>query len=605
MIHYRTEEDVERTALDRSIALRLLQFLGPYRRKSAGAGVLALAIAAANMVQPILVKFAIDDGIANRDFGLISVLSGVYLLTAVVSSVATGFQTWILAQVGQHILYDIRSQLFRKLQSLSLAFFDTRNSGSLISRLTSDVNALNEVLTEGIVGSVTDLVTVVGIVVVMFLLDWQLALITLAVLPVLLFGAGLFEIHARRAYRAVRRLVSETNANLAESILGIRITQAFTRESENRELFAEVNRRTVRAHRRSRLVGVTIIPGVDLLTGLAIGLVLWFGGRLVLGAGALELGTVTAFLIYIERLFQPVQELGMRFDLVQAAMASGERIFGLLDEDPRVKDRPDAVPMPPIAGEIEFHDVDFEYRQGEPVLKNVSFKVEKGQTLALVGATGSGKTTIANLLYRFYDVEGGHVSIDGTDIREVTQASLRRQMGLVLQDPFLFSGTIRENIAFGRPDASDDEIIAAAKIVNLHDTIAAMDFGYDTPVEERGSRLSMGQRQLVSFARALLADPKILILDEATSSVDTQTESLIQDALDNLMRDRTSVVVAHRLSTVRNADMLIVMEHGQIVERGTHSELLAARGHYQRLYQLGFAVAEADLDEHLAVQSST
>ena len=605
MIYYRAEEDVERAGLNRGIALRLLTFLAPYRRKAAGAGVLALAIAAANMAQPILVKFAIDDGIANRDFVLISALSGVYLLTAVASSLATGFQTWILAQVGQHILYDIRSQLFRKLQSLSLTFFDTRNSGSLITRLTSDVNALNEVLTEGIVGSVTDLVTVVGIVVVMFLLNWQLALITLAVLPILLLGAGLFEVHARRAYRAVRRLVSETNANLAESILAIRITQAFTRESENRDLFAEVNRRTVRAHKRSRLVGVSIVPGVDLLTGLAIGLVLWFGGRLVLGKDALELGTVTAFLIYIERLFQPVQELGMRFDLVQAPMASGERIFGLLDENPRVKDRPDAAPMPPIAGEIEFHNVGFEYRHGEPILKNVSFKVEKGQTLALVGATGSGKTTIANLLYRFYDVAGGHVSIDGTDIRDVTQSSLRRQMGLVLQEPFLFSGTIRENIAFGRPDASDDEIIAAAKIVNLHDTIAAMDFGYDTPVEERGSRLSMGQRQLVSFARALLADPKILILDEATSSVDTETESLIQDALDNLMRDRTSVVVAHRLSTVRNADTLIVMEHGEIVERGTHSELLAARGHYHRLYQLGFAVSEADLDDHTVVRSST
>lgn len=605
MIYYRTEDDVERAGFNSGIALRLLSFLTRYRRKAVGAGFLALGITAMNLVQPVLVKLAIDDGIANKNLTLLTVLSLTYLATTAGGSLAIGLQTWLLAQVGQRVLYDIRTQLFKRMQSLSLAFFDTRNTGSLISRFTSDVNALNEILTEGVIGTITDLIIVVGIVVVMFALSWQLALATLVVLPLLLVGAAVFEVQALRSYRKVRQLISETNANVAESILGVKITQAFTRESENDALFSEVSERNLQAHKRSRLVGVSVIPGVDLLTAIAVGLVLWIGGRLVLGDSALELGTVTAFLLYIERLFQPVQELGMRFDLLQSAMASGERIFGLLDEEPKVKDRRDAAAMPAIAGEVRFDDVSFEYLEGQPVLKNVSFRAARGETIALVGATGSGKTTIASLLHRFYDVTGGGIEIDGIDIRNVTQTSLRAQVGLVLQEPFLFSGSIRDNIAFGKPDASEDEVISAAKVVNLHERVIAMDFGYDTVVQERGARLSVGQRQLVSFARAVLNDPKILILDEATSNVDTQTEALIQEGLESLMRGRTSVVIAHRLSTVRNADQIIVIDHGRVVEQGAHDELVNAGGHYERLYRLGFSVDEADLDENLVPQSST
>ena len=605
MIHYRTEEDVERARFKSGIARRLLKFLTPHKRKSIGAGFLAIGIAGMNLVLPVLVKVAIDDGIGNKDLNLLSAMSLAYLAITAVGSAAVGWQTWLLAQVGQSVLYDIRTQLFKRVQSMSLAFFDTRNTGSLISRFTSDVNALNEVLTEGLIGTVTDLLMIVGIIVAMFILSWQLALAALVVLPVLLVGAAIFEIQALRSYRNLQRLVSETNANLAESILGVKVTQAFTRESENDALFSGVTERTLAAQKRSRMVGVSVVPAVDLLTAVAVGLVLWVGGRLVLGDAALELGTVTAFLLYIERLFQPVQELGMRFDLMQAAMASGERIFGLLDAEPIVKDRPDATRMPAINGTIEFHDVSFEYLEDQPVLKNVSFKAERGETIALVGATGSGKTTIASLLHRFYDVTDGSIEIDGVDIRSVTQSSLRRQVGLVLQDPFLFSGTIRDNIVFANPEATDDEVIAAANVVNLHDQVMDMDFGYDTAVEERGARLSVGQRQLVSFARAVLNDPRILILDEATSSVDTQTEALIQEALKRLMHGRTSIVIAHRLSTVRNADQLLVIDHGNLVEQGSHDELVNAGGHYGRLYRLGFSVAEADLDEGLVLQTST
>ena len=605
MIYYRPELDVDRAGFDSRIARRLLGFLGPYRKLAAYAALLSLGVAAAGLAQPVIVKAAIDQGIKQSDLSLLAGLSLLYLLTSGITSLAVGWQTWLLTVVGQSILFDIRTTLFRKLQGFSLGFYDTRNSGSLISRLTSDVNALNEVLTEGLVGTFTDLVLIVGIVVVMLLLNWQLALATLAVLPILIFVAGIFEVHARRAYRRVRALISETNANLAESIIGMKFTQAFTREAENNTLFGGVNDRVLRAHRRSRIIGVSITPAVDLLTGISIAVVLWLGGRLVLGEDAVQLGTVTAFLIYVERLFQPVQELGARFDLLQAAMASGERIFGLLDEESVVVDRRGAKSMPPIEGRIEFRDVDFSYRAGEPVLSDISFEVEPGQRVALVGATGSGKTTIASLLYRFYDVTGGGVMVDGIDVREVTQEALRRQMGLVLQEPFLFSGTIRDNIAYGRPDASMADIEAAARVVNLHEMVQNTAFGYETSVAERGSRLSVGQRQLVSFARALLANPRILVLDEATSSVDTRTEFLIQSALHNLMQGRTSLVIAHRLSTVRGADLLLVMDHGRIVERGTHQELVGAGGHYQRLHELGFAVTQKDLEELSARRAAT
>ncbi len=564
------------------------------------AGGLALLITVASTVQPVLIGFAIDRGIADGDVTLLAAISITYLLLSLIASASAGTMVWITGNIGQRMMYDIRMDLFRKIQRLNLAFFDRTNSGSILSRFLGDVYTLNEVMTEGMVWTIVDLVMIVGIFIIMLTLSWQLALVSFAVMPFLALFAGIFRVHAARAYRWVRALLSETNANLAESILGMRTTQTFTRERENERLFGQVTQRTLDAHRRARLIGVSIIPVTDLLAAVAIAAVLLYGGSLVLGQTGLQLGVVVTFLLYVQRLFGPIQEIGVRYDLLQSAMASAERIFGIIDTPEKVQDDPGTGPMPPITGHIAFARVDFEYLPDQPVLHLVSFTIEPGQSYALVGATGAGKTTIINLLYRFYDVTGGSITVDGHDVRSVTQQSLRSQMGLVLQDPFLFRGSIHQNIAYGRPDASRAEVEAVAQAVHLHDSIMSMDYGYDTYVNERGLQLSVGQRQLLSFARALLIDPKILVLDEATSSVDTKTEALVQAALANLLQGRTSIVIAHRLSTIQNADQILVIDAGRIIERGTHEELLALGGHYRRMYEIGFDMSDADMTEALA-----
>ena len=440
----------------------------------------------------------------------------------------------------------------------------------------------------------------------MTLLSWQLTLITIAISPLMLLMGIFFAKIARAAHRNMRAKRSTVNGVIAESILGMRVTQAFARESVNAQRFDSVNHQQARATFRAMSVSASAEPAVELFTAISTGLVLWFGGSFVLGeTNGVTLGIVTAFVLYIERFFGPIQELATRWDTMQAAMASSERVFEILDTDETISDQTDAIALPKITGNVAFENVGFEYEKGRPVLREVSINADPGDRIALVGATGAGKTTIINLLLRFYDVTEGSVRIDGHDIRNVTQDSLRRQVGLVLQEPFLFSGSLHENIAYGRPEATRDEVIAVARSVQLHGYIQDLPFGYDTQIEERGGSLSTGQRQLVSFARALLANPRVLVLDEATSSVDTQTEGVIQEAMEALMVGRTSFVIAHRLSTVRNATEVLVLDEGQVVERGTHHVLLSKRGLYYNLYKLGLSAGGENIEASVARGTAT
>jgi ABC-type multidrug transport system fused ATPase/permease subunit len=428
-----------------------------------------------------------------------------------------------------------------------------------------------------------------GVIVMMFVLSWKLALVVVVVGPLLVYGARIFARYSRPAYRNIRRAVAEVNSNLAENIVGMKTVQAFSREDTNFHQFRGVNQGNYGALMAANRFHCTVLPTVDLMDSLTVTSLLAAGGALILVAGATEItvGTLTAFLLYVSRFYEPIRDLSLRFDVLQAALAAGERITDLLDEEPIVRDRPDARPMPPIRGHVRFENVTFGYRPGQSVLQNIDFEAQPGERIALVGRTGAGKSTLVRLLSRFYDVTEGRITVDGIDVQDVTQESLRAQMAVVLQEPFLFTGTLRDNIAYGRPDATDEEVIAASRAVGLDPLVQGLDDGYNHYVEERGRNFSIGQRQLVALARALLVNPRILILDEATANVDTDTELRLQAALDRLMSGRTSFVIAHRLSTVRHATRILVLEHGQILEQGTHQELLDAGGRYAELYRLG------------------
>jgi len=485
------------------------------------------------------------------------------------------------------VLAEIRGTLVRHLQDLHLGYHDKHIIGVTISRVFSDVGVINDLLSQGLITLAGDVLTLVGIIVVMVSMSPRLALISFAVVPLMVIATSVFARHAKVAFRETRSAVAEVVGDLAEDLAGMRVIQAFAQEGATQERFDEVNQANRDAHVRAMSLSFVFMPVVQFLGMLATAVVLWFGGRDV-ARGALTLGTVVAFLSYVTRFFQPIRELSQLYTTMQAAMAGGERVVELLDTKPGVPDAPDATPMPEIEGHVELRDVTFEYRAGEPVLRNVDLTIEPGQTVALVGPTGAGKTSISNLIARFYEVTDGTVLIDGIDVRDVQQRSLRRQMGIVPQDPFLFAGTIADNIRFGDPEASDEAVEEAARLSNAHDFIVATPMGYDTPIQEGGVNLSLGQRQLLCIARAVLADPRILILDEATSSVDTVTEGLIQDALDRLLAGRTAVVIAHRLSTIRNADLICVIDDGKIVERGTHEDLLTLGGLYRELYERQF-----------------
>jgi ATP-binding cassette, subfamily B, multidrug efflux pump len=591
-IHH--SEDVVLKGYDPKVARRLLGFMRPYAGKFLLAGVLMLTNSAAVVAGPYLVGLALDIGIDAGDILALRNIVLLFLLTAVVQWISIYLRVNLMAHVGQSIIFDLRARLFEHLQNLSLSFFSHYSVGRVITRVMNDVGVLREFITWALLAIARDIFTLVGIIIAMLALNLRLSLMVFALLPLMAVATVVFRRRARENYRKVRAAISWVNSVLAENINGVRVVQAFSRQSLNYQYFQEeVNHNNLRSNLKASRIAAAFPASIDLIGSIAVVLVVWIGGTLVIQAGGdagdITPGILVAFVLYVSRFFEPVRDLSQRYDTFQSTMAGGERIFTLLDAPIEVRDAEDAIEIPEIKGEVRFENVSFHYIDDPtPVLENINLAVNAGETVALVGETGAGKTTIIKLVTRFHDPVDGRILIDGYDLRKVTQNSLRCQMGIVLQDPFLFNGTVLENIRFGRLDASDEDVENAARTVGAHEFIMQLREGYSTPVEEGGALLSVGQRQLISFARALLADPRILILDEATSSVDTQTEMIIQNGLARLLQDRTSFVIAHRLSTILNADRIVVIQDGTIVEQGEHNELLELGGVYYQLYKMGF-----------------
>ncbi len=583
-----SEEQLDK-GYDPKVARGLLRFIKPYTGQMLLALFFMILVTTASVSGPYFVKLAIDDGITAKDPVALRNIVLIYLAVATVQLATNYFRVLIMSRVGQHVLYDVRTAMFAHLQKLSLSFYNRYSVGRVITRVINDVGTLREFITWATLAIIRDILAIIGTIIAMLALNLHLSLLTFAVLPLMVLATVVFRRAARRSYRKVRAAVSWTNSVLAENVNGVRVVQAFSRQSYNYKNFKEyVNRYFLETGLDAARVASLFTPVVDVLGAIATAVVVYVGGTAVLG-DSITAGVLIAFILYIDRFFEPIRDLSRRFDTLQSTMAGGERILSLLDTPIDVMDDAAARELPPIQGEVHFEGVSFHYSDDPTlVLDGVDLKVNAGETVALVGETGAGKTTIVKLLARFHDPTSGRMLVDGHDLRDVTQSSLRRQMGMVLQDPFLFNGTVMENILFGRLGASEVDVLSAAEAVGAHDFILNLRNGYQTSVEEGGALLSVGQRQLISFARALLADPRILILDEATSSVDTQTEQVIQQALTRLLKGRTSFVIAHRLSTITSADRIVVIEGGHIAEQGTHAELLEHKGLYYELYKTGF-----------------
>ncbi|HOG45470.1 MAG TPA: ABC transporter ATP-binding protein [Anaerolineae bacterium] len=577
----------ERRGFDPHVFRRLLSFAVPQWPLLLAAAALMLTTAGLNLLAPYLVKVAIDNHIARGDAAGLARVALLTGLTYVAVYLTTAGQTYILSLVSQRVLALLRRRLFRHLQELHVGYHDVHIIGVTLSHVINDVEVINSLLSQGLVSIVGDLAIIVGIIVVMLAINARLALLALSVVPLMVAATAVFARQARDAFRETRQKIGAVVGDLAENIGGMRVIQAFAQEATTQQRFDVMNRENRNAHVAAIALASAFTPAVDLLGMVATAIVLWAGG-LAVARGELTIGVIVAFLAWVAQLFAPIRDLSQLYGTLQSAMAGGERVIELLDAKVEVSDAPGAIELPPLAGRVEFRDVWLSYRGGEPVLKGITMTIEPGQMIALVGQTGAGKTSIAGLLARFYDATAGQVLVDGYSIRAVAQRSLRRQMGIVPQDPFLFAATIADNIRYGRPEASDEEVREAARLANLDEFVRSLPDGYDTVIQEGGVNLSVGQRQLICIARVAMVQPRLLILDEATSSVDTLTEALIQEALARLLRGRTSVIIAHRLSTIRRADCIYVVSGGEIVEQGRHEELLAYGSVYRELYEKQF-----------------
>jgi len=581
------EEETLGKAYDRRLMRRLLGFLRPYRWSVLLAVAVLIAGSLIELAGPYLTRIAIDEHIRNSDVPGLQRIALFYLFLLVGQAIITYTTTWLTQRIGQRIMYDMRMSLFSHLQKLPLSYFDRNPVGRLITRVTNDIETLNNMLSSGVVTIFGDLFVLIGIMVAMMLFHWRLAALTLLVLPLILYTSYLFRTHIRDSFRQVRLRIARINSYLQENITAITTVQLFNREAKNSARFDELNRDHLQAYLKTVFYYAVFYPVIELIMAVSIGLILWYGGLQIINQ-TLTLGVLVAFLQYVQRFFMPIRDLSEKFNLLQSAMAASERIFGVFDTPFQAPGPAEPVPMPRARGEIQFHQVSFGYNQDHLVLKDINFTIKPGEKVAVVGATGAGKTSLINLINRLYEPTAGAVLLDGVDTRHMPLEDLRRRIRMVLQEVFIFSGTVEYNIRLGNQNIPMDRVLRAAQEVHAHDFIVKLVNGYQTELSERGSNLSVGQKQLLSFARALCFDPEILILDEATSSVDTETEGYIRDAIQVLMKGRTSIIIAHRLSTIQDADWILVLHKGEIREMGTHVELLERKGIYHRLYQLQY-----------------
>nr|WP_090666177.1 ABC transporter ATP-binding protein [Paenibacillus tianmuensis] len=581
---YQDDEELDK-GFDWVQVKRVGKYMKPYAKQMAPVILIMMAVGAlTKLLNPLLIAFAIDNALKQKDGKLLALCVGAMFVLYIIQWLANNYRIRYTNEIGQRIIYDLRHDLFSHIQRLSFRFFDKRPAGSILVRVTNYVNSLQDLLTNGAVNLMIDCVQLIGIIIILLLYNVKLGAAIVLTVPIMFLISTRLRVKIRRAWQVVQTKTSRINAHLNECIQGIKVTQAFTQEKQNIAYFEQMNQDNHKSWNRASTLNQSFNPIIE-VTGAVGYFILFLLGAYLIQSGEMTVGLFVAFASYIGSFWEPINRLGQMYSQMLIAMASSERIFEYIDEQPNVAEKPTARPLPTIRGDIDFRQVEFEYEPGRHALQRIDLNVKAGQSIALVGHTGSGKSTIINLLCRFYDVTGGGIVIDGHDIRDVTIQSLRSQIGIVLQDTFIFSGTIRDNIRFGRLNATDEEVEAAAKAVRAHEFIVNLPNGYDTEVQERGNVLSMGQRQLLSFARALLADPRILILDEATASIDTETELKIQEALKTLMAGRTSFIIAHRLSTIRHADHILVLDHGRIMEQGNHEELMRHQGIYHGLIQ--------------------